>query len=214
MTSRGSREPLAAPPGPNTITQNPVRGSPSPNQQPQALDCCQNYSSPCARSAPTSPSQQAPEWNRRPAGYLPTSPGSRGSVLAPLPTSPLPTSAPQALDCCEASQLSLRAEHAYKHPSEQAPLRTSAPQALDCCEASQLSLRAEHADKHPSEQALPTSHFPSSPIPALTPLPHGDVVRISSGFRRPDMQISGGIRWHNYTVLLKREKRSRSRSML
>ena len=33
---------------------NPVRGCPPPNQQPQALDCCQNYSSPRARSAPTS----------------------------------------------------------------------------------------------------------------------------------------------------------------
>ena len=34
MNSQGSREPLAAPPVPNTITQNPVRGSPSPNQPP------------------------------------------------------------------------------------------------------------------------------------------------------------------------------------
>jgi hypothetical protein len=34
VTSPGSREPLAAPPVPNTITQNPVRDSPSPNQPP------------------------------------------------------------------------------------------------------------------------------------------------------------------------------------
>jgi hypothetical protein len=33
---------------------NPVRGCPSPNQQPQAPDCCEPHSSPCARSAPTS----------------------------------------------------------------------------------------------------------------------------------------------------------------
>ena len=42
--------------------------TPPPNKQPQALDCCQNYSSLCARSAPAS---------------LRPSPGSRGSVLAP-----------------------------------------------------------------------------------------------------------------------------------
>ena len=35
------------------------RTSPSPYKQPKALDCCQNYSSPCARSAPASPTEQA-----------------------------------------------------------------------------------------------------------------------------------------------------------
>jgi hypothetical protein len=40
------------------------------------------------------PSKQAPKWNRRPAGYLRTSPGSRGSVFAHLPTSIRHSSAP------------------------------------------------------------------------------------------------------------------------
>jgi hypothetical protein len=48
--------------------------------QPQALDCWENHSSLCVRSTPTSP--------------LGTSPGTRGSVLAPLPTSPLKSQIP------------------------------------------------------------------------------------------------------------------------
>ncbi len=33
----------------------PLPTRPPPNKQPKALDCCQNYSSPCAQSAPASP---------------------------------------------------------------------------------------------------------------------------------------------------------------
>jgi hypothetical protein len=42
------------------------RTSASPFKQPQALDCCQNYSSLCARSAPASPPHMPPSrWDDR-----------------------------------------------------------------------------------------------------------------------------------------------------
>jgi hypothetical protein len=99
--------------------------------QPQALDCWENHSSLCVRSTPASP--------------LRTSPATRGSVLAPLQTSP-PNKPAEGSGLLGESQLSLRAEHAYPHsppkpgharlrtsPSPHT-LRTSQPKALDCCQ--------------------------------------------------------------------------------
>jgi len=136
---------------------NPVRGCPPPNQQPQALDCCQNYSSPRARSAPTSPPPTTPQSGSGvPAAYLPTSPGTRGSVLAPPNTPrPLRTSAPQALYCCE-------------HHSSPCPRPADLPPAH-----SQPALLTSHFTLHTSHFSLPKSlrHAarPSSGLRATTP---------------------------------------------
>jgi hypothetical protein len=99
--------------------QAPLRTS-----APKALDCWENHSSPCARSAPTSP--------------LLTSPESRGSVLAPLPTSPLRTRSRRLWTAGRITALpahgvrlpapSLQArnrEAPYSRLSPQAPLPTS-----------------------------------------------------------------------------------------
>ena len=80
-----------------------------------------------------------------PASPLRTSPATRGSVLAPLQTSP-PNKPAEGSGLLGESQLSLRAEHAYPHsppkpgharlrtsPSPHT-LRTSQPKALDCCQ--------------------------------------------------------------------------------
>jgi len=86
-------------------------------------------------SLPSRPSEQA---GRRPLDCGSLLPLSRSQPAGPAPPKPLPTSPsqisnlksqisnpprpPQALDCCEPSQLSLRAEHAYplsQHASSQ-----------------------------------------------------------------------------------------------
>jgi hypothetical protein len=78
--------------------------SPPPNKQPKALDCCRNYSSPCARSAPTRPpnkpqsgtgvppviSEQARD---REALYSRISPQA-SAIQAPLTSLPPPLSQP------------------------------------------------------------------------------------------------------------------------
>ena len=47
-------------PTPHPQPKRPLpKRRPPPNQQPKALDCCQNYCSPRARSAPTRPSEPA-----------------------------------------------------------------------------------------------------------------------------------------------------------
>ncbi len=78
--------PLLTPPPSHTnqshfsppLRPSPLRTSPSqisnPHHQPQALDCCQNYSSLCARSAPTRPLPTRPHQPqaRRPLPLPPT----------------------------------------------------------------------------------------------------------------------------------------------
>jgi len=84
---------------------------PPPNQQPKALDCCQNYSSLSRTECAYPPSLQAP--------------GSRGSALALSKHAPLRTSQPKALDCWENhSSLCVRSTPTrppYKHRAREAP---------------------------------------------------------------------------------------------
>ncbi len=115
--------------------------------QPQALDCCQNYSSPCARSAPTSPTEPAS----------------------------LRTSQPQALDCCEQSQLSLRTECACqplrKSPGTRgsvlAPLPTSPPPNTPF---SLLQFHSHHPN--PRSHAAPPTRQPHSRFDGYSPRWH------------------------------------------
>ena len=72
----------------------------------------------------------------------------------PLPTSPLRTSAPQALDCCEPSQLSLRTECAYKPLSNHA----LSPQANVTSNFSLLTSLRETKDDDQSTWACGDAH--------------------------------------------------------
>jgi hypothetical protein len=105
----------------------------------------------------------------------------RSTPTRPAPnTPPNRTSAPKALDCCEPSQLSLRAEHAYQPPSEQARDR-EAPYSRHPTSHTILPLSPSpppnkprphtpplHHALVPTPQALLTSHFSLPPPPIFT----------------------------------------------
>jgi hypothetical protein len=103
------------------------------SRRPWTAEACCRFPGPaCWPGTIQALSQQAP---------LRTSPGSRGSALAPphKPSSP-PFKQPKALDCCEPSQLSGRTECARP------------------------ALRTRHLRPSHSNFSLPTSHFPLPPL--------------------------------------------------
>ncbi len=107
-----------------TRSTPPLPTRPPPHKQPKALDCCQHYSSSCARSAPTRPPNQP----------LLTRPLSQH---APSQFSNFKSSPPAAgSGLLGQSQLSLRTEYAYppshNKPSLPAPLPTSSSIQLPC----------------------------------------------------------------------------------
>ncbi len=114
------------------------RTSASPFKQPQALDCCQNYSSLCARSAPASP---------------PNKPGIARLRTRATQHAPLRTSQPKALDCGSPLPLS-GASPLARHRSSSPHLRTS-PRPRGAALAP-LPL---------SQQAIQTSPFSLPPSP-------------------------------------------------
>jgi hypothetical protein len=151
-------------------TRATQHASPPPHQRAEGSGLAvSHHSSPPRTKCACQPSDQARD-REAPYSRHPTS------------NRPLRTIAPQALDCCEPSQLSLRTECACqpsdqardreapysRHPTSNRPLRTRAPQALDCCEPSQLSLRTKCACQ-PSDQArdreAPYSRHPTSNRP-------------------------------------------------
>jgi len=129
---------------------------PLPTRAPQALDCCEHHSSPCARSAPTRPLRTRLPPNKQPKALdcweYHSSLCARSAPASPLRTSPLRTGAPQALDRREYhSALWPRSAPTSPppntHPSEQAAEGSGLLSALH------LSLRTECAYPPPSEHA-------------------------------------------------------------
>jgi len=194
--------------------QRPVRSrllpnQPPPNQQPKALDCCQNYSSPCARSAPASPSPNQPPPNqpaeglglRKPAAAFPEPARWPGTNQAHHALPPSPLAQPHSL-AAHSPANPLLPPHLPTNPP---PLRTlasayppnkpttlhtslSLPQpAPPPFKPSQISnFKSPHPPRR-SKHALPqrTSHI-SGPTAIL----RRDIVRKNHGFRRPDIVIS------------------------